>query len=66
MIHRNPFALMGRAPYRSGFDDDARAEISKAVAIAALSALAAKAVDVVGDEVKAWLAARRNETKEGT
>lgn len=45
------------------FDDDARAEIKKAVAIAALSAIATKAIEVVGDEVKEWLKARREAAK---
>lgn len=53
------------SPFGTGprFDDDARAEIKKAVVIAALSAVATKAIEVVGDEVKAWLAARREAAK---
>lgn len=48
---------------RSSFDDTERKDIAKAVVIAGLSALVARVVDVVGEEAKAWLAARR--TKSG-
>lgn len=48
---------------RPRFDDEARGEIKKAVAIAALSAIATKVIDVVGDEVKEWLKARREAAK---
>lgn len=53
------------SPFGTGprFDDDARAEIKKAVVIAALSAIATKAIEVVGDEVKEWLKARREAAK---
>ncbi len=52
----------GQMP-RPSFDDEERKEIGKAVAIAALCALATKTVEVAADEFKAWLAARREAAK---
>lgn len=50
------------SPFARGpsFDEEARKDISKAVVIAGLSAIATKVVDIVGDEIKAWLQARRS------
>jgi len=42
-----------------------RAAVQTAVAIAALSALVVKAIEIGGDEIKAALAARRTDRKKG-